>query len=275
MAKPATPPPTPPGNDVAAQVKALGDKIKASSGAVGTQTFLGLPAQTTDLTTTLAPNVPAGASAPRYYQGAEWLPVMRNATPQEIDQLQRRLTGAGLLDKDYRQGVWDAPSQAAFGQVLELANASGTEWQQALASYENSTPMQWDAKTGTFVKGTAGTARTRAPVVARFTSPDDLAVTAQEVATSKLGRSFTSQELQKFISAYHGTESTEAAGATAASGVAGGGYTAAPSIQAAATTFAQQQDPTAYTGEQFLPLIDRMNQLLAGPNLATTKPMPA
>jgi hypothetical protein len=275
VAKP-TPTPTPaptsatPG-DPLAQIRALGDQIKASAGApMATQTFLGLPAQTTDLSTTLAPNVAPGAVAPRYYQGAEWLPVMKNATPQE-----RRMINAGLLDKDYRQGVWDAPSQAAFGQVLELANASGTEWQQALGTYENSTPMQWNAQTGTFVKGTPGTTRTRAPIVTRYTSPDDLAVTAQEVATSKLGRTFTPAELQKFIAAYHGTEQSASTAQGAASGAGGGGYTDAPSMQTAADTFAQQQDPTAYTAEKFLPLVQHLNNLLAGPNLATTKPMPA
>ena len=146
--------------------------------------------------------------------------------------------------------MWDAPSQSAFGQVLGLANNSGTTWHTALANYQNGTPMQWDAKTGTYVRGTPGTARTKAPVVTNFTSPDDLAITAQGVATAKLGRSFSPQELQKFIAAYHGTEQS----ATAAS-AAGQSFTAPATAANAATTFAEQADPTAYNAEQFLPLV--------------------
>jgi hypothetical protein len=138
-----------------------------------------------------------------------------------------------------------------------------------MVSYESATPMQWDPKTGTYVAGTRGTGRTRAPVVTRFTSPDDLATTAQEVATAKLGRSFTPEELQRFIGAYHNTESA------ASQAAAGGSYTAPSSPDVAAASFAQQADPDAYNAEQFLPLVQKMNDLLAGPTLATTKPMEA
>lgn len=272
MAK--TPPPAapPPAFDLQAATAALSQM----GGGAGTLDFLGMPSNTADPTAVKqadkdaqlqwAQNRPAAA----YANGAQYLPVLQSWSPQDISTVQTRLINAGLLDSDFRAGVWDAPSQQAFGQVLALANNMGHPWQDALATYESSTPMQWDAKTGTYIKGTAGTARTKAPVVTRFTSPDDLATTAQEVATNKLGRSFTPEELQKFIAAYHGTEQT----ATAAS-AAGQSFTAPSSPDIAADTFAKQQDPTGYNAEQFLPLVQHMNDLLAGPKLATTKPMSA
>ena len=277
----ASPPPkqSPPPNQSASAAILAAPVPPFSAG--GTTDFVGFPANTSDPTAILAADKAAqvqwaqGAPAPAYANGAQNLPVLQGWAPSDIDTLQRRLVNSGLLDTDYRSGVWDKPSQAAFEQVLGLANNMGHPWQDALATYESSTPMQWDAKTGTYVKGTAGTARTKAPVVANFTNPDDLALTAQGVATAKLGRSFTPQELQRFIAAYHGTEQAAAQGASDAGGPGGGGYTSPASATAAATTFAQQADPTAYNGEQFLPLVQKMNDLLSGPNLQTTKPMQA
>lgn len=270
--KPApAPAPAPGGIDI----NALMAQAQTMGGA-GTTDFLGLPANTSDPAAVLAADKAAqgqwakGLGAPAYANGAQYLPVLQNWTPGDIKTVQHRLINAGLLDQDYRDGVWDKPSQDAFGQVLALANNMGHPWQDALSSFESATPMQWDPKTGTYVRGTAGTARTKSPVVTRFTSPDDLATTAQEVATNKLGRSFTPEELQKFIAAYHGTE------ASATQAAAGGGYTAPSSPDVAADVFAKQTDPTAYNAEQFLPLVQKMNDLLAGPSLpGLTKPMSA
>jgi hypothetical protein len=242
--------------------------------STGTADYIGLPVNTSDPTAVLTQDQAAqgqwaqGRPAAAYANGSQMLPVLQSWHPEDIDNLQRRMVGAGILDQDYRKGVWDPTSQKAFAEVLGLANNMGRPWQDALANYESGTPMQWDAKTGTYIQGTKGTTRTRTPVITNYTSPDDLATTAQEVATAKLGRTFNPDELQKFIAAYHGTEK---AAATAQS--AGQDYTNPASMKTAATTFAQQTDPNAYNGEQFLPLVDKMNQLLSGPNLATTKPM--
>jgi hypothetical protein len=265
------PPPQPAGGDALAALKA--QILGGNTGASGTTDYIGFPANTATLTgiggsTTTHPQ-------PLYAQGSQWLPVRENATPQDISQLQDQMVKAGLLTTDYRAGVWDAPSMQAFTQVLGAANAAGSTWQQALTNYTNGTPMVWDAKTNSYVKGTPGTAQTKAPLVTRYTNPDDLASVANEVATSKIGRMFTPDEMQRFVKAYHDTEATESAGQSSASGPGGGGYTAAASPQTAAATFAQQTDPTAYNAEQFLPLVQKMNDLLAGPHLQTTKPMSA
>lgn len=277
-AKPATsapaktPGPAPPALDIQGMI----NNIPTGAGA-GTTDYLGLPANTADPRAVLAQDAAAraqwnaGQPAPAYANGSQMLPVLQQWTPEDIDNVQRRLIGAGLLDKDYLKGVWDAPSQSAFAQVLGLANNMGRPWQDALTQYEQGSPMVWDPKTGSFVQGTPGTARTRTPVITNYTSPDDLATTAQGVATAKLGRAFTPQELQKFISAYHGTEKGASDAQTNSQD-----YTSPASMTTAATTFAQQADPTAYNAEQFLPLVQKMNDLLAGPSLpGATKPMSA
>lgn len=248
-----------------------------TGGGTGTVDYLGLPANTADPRAIFAQDEAAkaqwdqGQSAAAYANGAQMLPVLQNWTPDQIDTVQRRMVSAGLVDQNYRKGVWDDTSQKAFIQVLGLANNMGRPWQDALTKYETGSPMVWDPKTGSFIQGTPGTARTRTPVITNFTNPDDLATTAQAVATAKLGRSFTPQELQKFIAAYHGTEKAASDAQTNSQD-----FTSPASLQTAATTFAQQTDPTAYNAEQFLPLVQKMNDLLAGPSLpGATKPMSA
>lgn len=281
MADPKKPAPTPPAGGI--DIQALIAQAQQMGGA-GTQDFLGLTANTADTSAVVAADQAAqtqwaqGKTAPAYANGSQYLPVIQSWSPQDIATVQGRMVNTGLLaNTDYRAGVWDQASQRAFGEVLGVANNMGRPWQDALQSYESGTAMMWDSKTNSYVKATPGTARTNAHVVTNFTSPDDLATTAQEVATAKLGRSFTPQELQKFIAAYHGTEQKATADQAAASatGVAGGSFTAPATIQNAATAFAQQTDPTAYNAEQFLPLVQKMNDLLSGPNLQTTKPMSA
>lgn len=274
MAKTPSPPPQ------SASAAILNAPIPTFAGG-GTLDFLGMPSNTSDSSTVVTADASAqlqwqqGHNAPAYANGAQYLPVMQSWTPQDIASIQTRMINAGLLDNDFRAGVWDQPSQQAFGQVLALANNMGRPWQEAMTSYESSTPMQWDAKSGTYVKGTKGTSRTNAPVVTRFTSPDDLATTAQGVATAKLGRSFTPEELQKFISSYHSTEASTAQAASAASGAGGGSYTQTSDPSVAADVFAKQSDPNAYNGEAFLPLVQKMNDLLSGSQFQTTKPMSA
>jgi hypothetical protein len=276
----AAPPTTPPKQSASAAF--LNAPPPSFSG--GTTDYLGMPANTPDSSAVVATDQAAqaqwaqGKTAPAYANGSQYLPVIQSWSPQDIATVQSRMVNTGLLaNTDYRAGVWDTASQRAFTEVLGVANNMGRPWQDALANYESGTAMMWDPKTNTYVKATPGTARTNAHVITNFTSPDDLATTAQEVATSKLGRSFSPEELQKFIAAYHGTEQKATADQAAASatGVAGGSFTSPASLKAAATTFAQQTDPNAYNGEQFLPLVDKMNQLLSGPNLQTTKPMSA
>lgn len=272
---PKTPPAAPASQPAKIDVSALLASLPTGA-AGGTTDFLGLPANSASPSAAMAADQAAQASwaqgqrAAAYANGAQMMPVYQSWQPQDIDNLQRRLINVGLLDTNYQKGVWDASSQKAFTEILGHANNMGSPWQDALANYETGSPMVWDSKTGTFVKATPGTARTRSVVLTNYTSPDDLATTAQGVATAKLGRSFTPQELQKFISAYHGTEK-------AASDAQAGNqdYTAPASMATAATTFAEQQDPDAYNASKFLPMVDRMNQLLAGPTIKTTTPQSA
>lgn len=262
--------------DTGAAITALVQQLQQGGGAsAGTQDYLGMPSNMASNESVVMADQAAqqawaqGKTAPAYANGSQYLPVIQQWSPQDIATVQTRMVNTGLLSNtDYRAGVWDAQSQKAFAEVLGVANNMGRPWQDALQSYESGNAMVWDSKTNSYVKATPGTARTNSHVVTSFTNPDDLASAAQEVATNKLGRSFTPQELQKFITAYHGTEK---AATTAQS--ASQDFTNPASMQTAATTFAEQTDPNAFAGEKFIAVANHFKDLIAGPSLATTKPM--
>lgn len=259
-------------------VASLLASIPTSAGA-GTADFIGLPSNTASPGALMALDEAAqaqwaqGNAAAAYGTGAQMMPVYQSWHYQDIDNLQRRLGAVGLLDKDYQRGAWDEASQRALQPILGLANNMGRPWQDALAQYETGTPMVYDQKTGTFNATKAGTSRTRSAITTAFTNPDDLATAANTVAQTKLGRSFTPDELQRFVRAYHDTEASATAAQNAAG--AGGSYTQAQSPGGAAESFAKQTDPTAYNAEQFLPLAQKMNEMLNTNPFDTTKPMSA
>lgn len=277
--KPTTPAPAAPTG--AFNLQAAIQSLQGLGGS-GTVDYIGMPANAADPSAVIKADQGAqaqwaqGNPAAAYATGSQMLPVIQNWSSTDIATMQKRMSDSGLLaNTDYQGGVWDDPSQRAFAEVLGMANNMGRPWQDAMSSYENGTAMIWDSKSNSYVKAAAGTARTKAPVITRFTNPDDLATAAQEVATAKIGRTFTPAELQHFVAAYHSTEGVVAANQAAVSGVTGGSYTDAPSAATAAETFAKQTDPTGFAGEQFLAMAQHLNGLLAGPNLATQKPMEA
>jgi hypothetical protein len=251
-----------------------------SGGGAGTQDFIGLPVNTASPQQLQAVDEAAqsawaqGQHAAAYGTGSQMMPIYQSWNHTDIDNLQRRMVAVGLLaNTDYRAGVWDAPSQKAFEEVLGMANNMGSPWQDAMAQFETGTPMMWDSRTNSYVRAGPGTSRTNSRVTTQFTNPDDLATTANGVAQAKLGRSFTPDELQRFIRAYHDQEAGASAAQADAAG--GGSYTQAPSADVAAATFAQQTDPTAYAAQKFLPYVQKMNDMLNTNPYNTTKPMQA
>lgn len=274
----ATTPPAPgPAAPGTLDINALMAMARQTGASAGTTDFVGMPANAPDSSAVVMADQAAqqqwqqGKNAPAYANGSQYLPVIQSWTPQDIATVQQRMVNSGLLSNtDFRGGVWDTASQRAFAEVLGVANNMGRPWQDALGAYESGNAMTWDSKTNSYIKATPGTARTNSHVITSFTNPDDLATTAQETARAKLGRSFSPQELQKFIAAYHGTEK---AATTAQS--AGQDFTNPASMTTAASTFAQQTDPTAFAGEQYMAMASHFKDLLAGPGLATTKPMQA
>src|SRR5579884_2958189 len=88
-------PQVPSPNDKSAAIDALAQKVTQPGGTAGTLSFIGLPSTATDLSGSLA-KIQPGQQAPRYYEGAQYLPVMLNSSPQDIATLQGQMVTAGL-----------------------------------------------------------------------------------------------------------------------------------------------------------------------------------
>jgi hypothetical protein len=247
-------------------------QLQSGGGQQQTEDFLGLPPNQSslDIGSYQAP-IEVGQKAARYKPGSQLLPLLENWTPQDTWKLQQQLVGIGVLDDDFRQGVWDPNSQNAFAEILSYSNGAGIDWRDGINKYNAGKPMTIDPKTGLPVKRTSGK-KGQAPLVTRFTNPDDLATVANEVAQKRLGRTFSQDELNKFVSSFHGQEAGTQGAAYAAGNAAGGGVADAPTAQTAAETYAKQVDPVASTAMNVIPLIEGVNELMRGVS-GTVEPM--
>jgi hypothetical protein len=234
-----------------------------------TANYVGLP-QGKPITEIQNLEPPAGQNA-RYYEGAEWMPVLLNWDPRKIERLQSQLVQSGLLNTDYSGGAWDSDSRNAFTEILSFANASGQPWEEAINTYMNSKPMEIDPKTGKAKRRVGGPGRERAPLTLKYTNPDDVATLANEVSLKKLGRKLKSEEMNTFVQNYQALERGEQTKQYSAA-QSGGSYVSAPSVETAATQYAEKVDPVASQARTMLPLIDGVNQMLNGPGFETTRP---
>lgn len=209
----------------------------------------------------------------QYYQGYSYMPQILNWSPVEKRRLQNRLVNSGLLQKDYRAGVWDEASAEAFTTILAMANQSGNDWETELINYAKQQPMEYDAKTGTMRRTTTGggSMAQRQKLVLRYSNPNDLATLANETAQKRLGRKLSQGELQKFVSSYNSMEADYQKAADAAS--TGGGTVVEPmQADTAADLAAQQADPVAYATRGILPAVDAINDMLRGRDFGQADP---
>lgn len=205
-----------------------------------------------------------GQPLPRYYAGAENWPAKTDMSPDQISKLQDQLVQAGQLDSGFQRGVWDDGSATALGKIMASANNTGSDWPTALQHFMDSEPMIIDKKTGLARKrlpGESASGATRAPLSLRLSNPDDLASVANDAAMKRLGRTFTQEELNKFVTSYHSAETgTQTADYNAQA--AGGSATATPTSATAANKFAEQVDPVAAQARNVLPLVASIDQFL-------------
>lgn len=270
-------PKPPAGPSIQEQIDAALAKIGTGGGKTG---FIGLPGSSTANETGayMDPSGPPPAAglkyAPLYHDGAQNAPLMSNWDKVKISRLQARLVQAGLLDTDYRDGWWDKASSDAFTQVLSDANNMGQpDYEVALDGRINSLPMEIDPKTGLpRHKVGAGTSK-RAPLSLTLSNSDDLASTANEIAQKRIGRTFSDDELKRFVASYHAAEAGAQRSQYADQG-AGGTTEANASPDTAANTFAEQLDPVAAQARNMLPMVQGINDLLNGKGqVETTKPL--
>ena len=197
----------------------------------------------------------------RYFEGDERIPA--SLSSQQVAQIQRKLVQAGLLDDDFVGNVWDTATETAYKSLLSYANATGLDKDDALMAYMAGQKMEIDPLTGKPRARVGKGGTKRAPLTIRYANPQDIASTANEVAKRRLGRAFKPEELQQFVSAYHGQEAA-AQKAEYAVAETGGASTEAPTAQAAAETFAEQADPDQAFARRLMDYTGHVNSLLGG-----------
>lgn len=162
-----------------------------------------------------------------YFEGDDLLPSTFPA--EDIAALQRSLVQAGLLDDDFRLGVWDPVSVRAYRTLLEYANASGTTWNDALVRWQAATPFE-DPGAG------------RAPLTTRVTNPADLRALLRELSPAIMGARLRPEEEERFIAAYQAQErGTQQSAYDIAP--TGGTVTDVANPQVAAEAFIRQEQP--------------------------------
>lgn len=165
--------------------------------------------------------------APRYFDGAQWLPAQ--LPPDQLASLQRRMVTAGLLKSGEAQlGVWDTASVTAYTKLLEYANASGLDNAAALDRWEAAHAA--DPNAG------------RAPLQVKVTNPDELAQVFRAAVINTRGEGWASDKIQQMVNAYQGIESGAQQQAYNMQDT-GGTVVAPPSAQSFAETQVRQQDP--------------------------------
>ena len=169
--------------------------------------------------------------------------VYANMTPEQrsyvFDVLQRKGFYGSRQPGVYSNDVY------AIEEWLDYSNATG---------YTRSRSLEEMQRTIADVRGGGGTARRY-----RVSSPEDLKVVAKRVAQETIGRAFTDEEANKFVSAYQQRE-IEAQQAAYGGGIA----TDQPSADVFAQQFAHQIAPTEANGYKFLGYMNRIFQAAGG-----------
>lgn len=159
-------------------------------------------------------------------------------------RIQAELEEAGYLERGaYRPRRWDAETQKAFAELLAQANLYGLNWRKVLdgdLSAVRSDPTWQQSRGGGGV----------APLVYSLPDPDELGLVAERVSSEILGRRFTEQERQAFVSAYTADERNRQRAAYEAD-VSGMEATTYQSVDptAAAELYARRIDPGGYEAQ--------------------------
>lgn len=183
---------------------------------------------------------------------------------REVTELQRRLWAGGFYPpgtqmEDITPGLPDTHTAKAWQTLLDRsANyyASGkqmTVWEVLDEGANIGGP-------GAGGRGGDG----GAPLVTELTNPEDLRYVAQRVAVSTLGRPLRDDEINRFVSSFHGSQQSAQAQAYNLGGGAGGTVVGAPDASSAAAAFAQQAAPVEASAHGAVKVFDVLSGLLGG-----------
>lgn len=249
------------------EIQAIIDGLRSGGGGGATLTPIGtMPTGYTE-----EPTAPKDKrNVVRYFKGDERLPAALNA--RKVEDIQSKLYHAGLLEGDFIKGVWDPITEAAYESLLSYANATGLDKDDALLAYQSGDPMEIDPKTGqprSRKVGTKGVSTAKLSI--RYSHPNSVADAANQVARQRLGRAFNSDELSRFVAAYH-QEEQKAQTADFNAQQSGGASTEAPSIEAMAGRFANEADPDAAHANRLMDYAETINGMLSGTNFGQATP---
>lgn len=203
---------------------------------------------------------------PKHY--GEVVDMFAKMDPSLRAQYQQQLYEAGLYGaKDiYQPGEFDDVSEAAWGKLVDRAAKQGLSLAEVLETGKQGV----NARGGLDSYYKTQRQAAQGPLVTKVTNPDDLRLTAQQVASKVMGRNFSEEELSKFIAAYQGTEQAAQRGVYGAQ-AGGGNVTAEASPEAAATKFAQSEHPTEFAAHKEVQVFDKIRQMLGG-TISAAKP---
>ena len=147
---------------------------------------------------------------PRYFDGDEFTPAA--LSPAAIGRLQAALSNAGLLS-DFRYGVWDQESRAAYKSLLEEANASGLTAEAMLSRRQQSVDIGGGGSGGG--GGWSVDPETGEPIAPQFTPPplelrlsnkDDLRRVFRTAVIDKIGKGWSQAQIDELVDAYNWQE---------------------------------------------------------------------
>lgn len=130
-------------------------------------------------------------------------------TPERRARTQQMLVNAGLLDGEFRYGLWDEATADAYRDLLTVASQAGQTATEALLDIQRA--RKWARENGVDWRETVGLgdrsgegAGRRVFPVPRYDPPDPAAVAqvVGEMFRSRLGRRPTGEELQHWASTF-------------------------------------------------------------------------
>src|SRR5690606_6336197 len=157
---------------------------------------------------------------PRYHDGDEFKPA--SLDPATIGELQATMAAAGLLTGDFRYGIWDAGSAAAYKDLLAEANAQGLTAEQALQL--RASTFTSGGSGGSDGSGGGGGAGGRweigpdgepvwveeqyvpPPLEIRTTNQDDLRRVFRAAVIDTMGQGWSQEQINEVVDAYNWKE---------------------------------------------------------------------
>lgn len=207
---------------------------------------------------------------PKYAVGDELIPLKESWLPERIAALQKQMIAAGLLKgHNFQLGSWDAPSMAAYRELLGYSNVSGQDSDTTLANFQ--------ATIAKFGDTTTGSNRVRQPFISELTDPNSLRDTLDAVSVRTMGRGLTEAEKSHFVDAFRATQEQsqrskyDLAGdmdTTTGAYTGTGGSVTTPDPVSDATAYVKSTNPDAVKEYNYLNAFKAFQSLLSGSGIS-------